>query len=234
MSDILEVKNLSISFGKVKILSNLSFSVKEASTLAVIGPNGAGKTLLFRALINAETYSGEIHWKKGVKIGYIPQKLDLERDLPITAFELLMAKATTMNLGHKEVEEALNLVELSLSAANQPIGNLSGGQFQRVLIAFAFIGEPNVLLFDEPTAGIDAPGQEKIYELINRLKKDKGLTIIIISHDLSLVYEYADEVLCLNREKVCFGEPQKVLEPKALEELYGSPHKYYFHNDHRN
>lgn len=234
MSDVLEVDNLSIAFGKLKILSNLSFSVKEARTLAVIGPNGAGKTLLFKALIGAEAHSGEVRWRPGIKIGYIPQKLDLERDLPVTAFELLTAKAAIMNLGRQHVEEALKLVELPLGAAKQPISNLSGGQFQRALIAFAFIGEPDVLLFDEPTAGVDAPGQERIYELINRLKKEKKLTVIIISHDLSLVYEYADEVLCLNREKICFGTPQKVLEPKALEELYGSPHKYYSHNDHRN
>lgn len=234
MPDILEVRNLSVAFGKLKILSDLSFSVKQASTLAVIGPNGAGKTLLFKALIGAETHAGEVRWKPGIKIGYIPQKLDLERDLPITAFEFLAAKAKIMGLSRSHVEESLKLVDLPLAAAKQPIRNLSGGQFQRVLIAFAFIGDPDVLLFDEPTAGVDAPGQEKIYELINRLKKENKLTVIIISHDLSLVYEYADEVLCLNREKVCFGAPRDVLEPKALEELYGSPRKYYSHNDHRN
>ncbi|MCL4406034.1 MAG: metal ABC transporter ATP-binding protein [Patescibacteria group bacterium] len=234
MPDILEVKNLSVAFGQIKILSHLSFSVKEASTLAVIGPNGAGKTLLFRALIGAERHSGEVVWKPGIKIGYIPQKLDLERDLPVTALELLMAKAAIVKLGAKHVDESLKLVDLPIKDARQPIGNLSGGQFQRALIAFALIGEPEVLLFDEPTAGVDAPGQEKIYELTNRLKKEKHLTVIIISHDLSLVYEYADEVLCLNREKICFGKPQEVLEPQALEKLYGSPHKYYIHNDHRN
>ncbi|HOF50448.1 MAG TPA: metal ABC transporter ATP-binding protein [Candidatus Colwellbacteria bacterium] len=233
MADILEVNNLSISFGRIKILSGLSFSVKEGSSLAVIGPNGAGKTLLFKALIGAEAHSGEVKWKPGVKIGYIPQKLDLERDLPVTAFELLYSKAKTMGLGSKEVEEAIELVDLSLADSKQPVGNLSGGQFQRTLIAFALIGDPDVLLFDEPTAGVDAPGQNKIYELINRLKKEKNLTVLLISHDLTLVYEYADEVLCLNREKMCFGEPRKVLEPKALEELYGSPQKYYIHDEHR-
>lgn len=110
-----------------------------------------------------------------------------------------------------------------------PIGRLSGGQFQKALIAFALLGDPNVLLLDEPTASLDQLTEERVYELIRRLQQTFGLTLIIVSHDLSMVYREARHVLCLNRQGLCFGAPNDVLTPEALRALYGEHHQVYRH-----
>ncbi len=107
---------------------------------------------------------------------------------------------------------------------------MSGGQFQRLLIAFALIGQPNVLLLDEPTAGVDEPGQEQINRLLHRLQQEQRLTILFISHDLSGVYQYADQVLCLGRKRPYIGAPRQILTPDLLEEVYGMPLGYHIHD----
>jgi len=113
-----------------------------------------------------------------------------------------------------------------------PVGHLSGGQFQRGLIGFALIGEPNVLLLDEPTASVDEPGEEHIYELIHRLQEERNLASIMVSHDLSFVFRYATTVLCLNRQQVCFGAPRETLSHDMLEKLYGESVGFYDHDHH--
>ena len=109
------------------------------------------------------------------------------------------------------------------------IGALSGGQFQKVLIAFALLGRPNVLLFDEPTASLDELTEERIYELLHSLQKDRGMTILLVSHDLSIVFRNANMVLCLSKGKTCMGPPKEILTPAMLQELYASPPQYYQH-----
>ncbi len=225
----LEVRHLTVSFDRVPIIKDVSFSVAAGDSLAIIGPTGSGKTVLFRALIGALPYEGEIRWAPGVRVGYVPQKLDIERDLPITGNDFLLAKASVVGASRGEVRRALGLVNLTDDTMRKPIGTLSGGQFQRLLLAFAFLGRPSVLLFDEPTAGIDEPGEERLYERINRLKHEGHLTLLLISHELSLVYRHATHVLCLGRERTYIGPPTEVLTPQRLEELYGSPMKYHVH-----
>jgi zinc transport system ATP-binding protein len=225
----LEVRHLTISFDRVPVIRDVSFTVAEGDSLAIIGPTGSGKTVLFRALIGALPYQGEIRWVPGATVGYVPQKLDIERDLPITGNDFLLAKAHAARASKGDVLRALELVNLTPAMVSKPIGTLSGGQFQRLLLAFAFLGRPSVLLFDEPTAGIDEPGEERLYERINRLKQERHLTLLLISHELSLVYRYATHVLCLGRRRAYLGPPADVLTPRKLEELYGSPMKYHFH-----
>lgn len=229
MSNALDVRHLTISFGGVALVDDLSFTVAEGDSLAIIGPTGSGKTVLFRALIGALPYRGEIRWAAGAKVGYIPQKLDLERDLPITGNDFLLAKARVGRASRDEIRRALDLVNLTEDTTRKPVGTLSGGQFQRLLLAFALLGEPSVLLFDEPTAGIDEPGEERLYDRIDRLKQERHLTLLLISHELSLVYRYATQVLCLGRGRSYIGPPADVLTPQKLEELYGSPMKYHVH-----
>ena len=225
----LEVRHLTVSFDRVPIIKDVSFTVAAGDSLAIIGPTGSGKTVLFRALIGALPYEGEIRWAPGARVGYVPQKLDIERDLPITGNDFLLAKASVVGASRGEVRRALGLVNLTDDTVRKPIGTLSGGQFQRLLLAFAFLGRPSVLLFDEPTAGIDEPGEERLYERINRLKHERHLTLLLISHELSLVYRHATHVLCLGRERAYIGPPTEVLTPQRLEELYGSPLKYHVH-----
>ena len=229
MPHVLDVVDLSVSFGKTPVLQRLSFSVDKGSSLAIIGPNGAGKTVLFKALVGALRSEGQIRWQPGVRIGYVPQKLDIERDLPITALDLLVAKKRVTK-ANDDLTAALSRVGLA-NHAGKPIGALSGGQFQRLLLALALVGRPSVLLLDEPTSGVDEPGQERLNELVRRLQEADGLTVILISHELSVVYRYATNVLCLSRERPCFGPPKSVLTPDLLHEIYGSPAGFHVHDD---
>ncbi|OGF64370.1 hypothetical protein A2Z53_00590 [Candidatus Giovannonibacteria bacterium RIFCSPHIGHO2_02_42_15] len=224
---ILEVRDLTVKVGNVALVENISFAVKKGETVLVIGPNGAGKTTLFRALIGSVPYFGEVKWGEGASIGYVPQKVDLERDLPITVREFFMLK--TGNIGEAEVKEALLDVKLESEYAEKGISELSSGELQRILIAWAVLGHPKVLLFDEPTASIDVAGQETIYELLHNLQDTHDLTLIMISHDLTVVYKYATQVLCLNKEQICFGSPREVLTPEELSKLYGPELTFYHH-----
>ena len=152
---VLEVGHLSVQFGRTTVLRDLSFHVVRGTSLAILGPNASGKTVLFRALIGAIPFDGIVQWAPGTRIGYVSQKLDLERDVPITGMDFLRARAALVpraKAGESDaiVTRTLGLVGVPREAAGQPIGTLSGGQFQRLLVAFALVGDPNVLLQSEP------------------------------------------------------------------------------------
>jgi len=225
----LEVRDLAIRFDRTEIFRALRFDLPKGAALAIVGPNGAGKTVLLRALIGAIPYSGTIRWADDARLGYVPQKLDIARDAPITGLDFLRARAAVSRAAPGASSEMLAAVGLTREAAAKPIGALSGGQFQRLLVAFALLATPNVLLLDEATAGVDEPGQERLNELIHRLQRDRGLSVILISHDLSVVFRHATAVLCLGREHHWFGPPKDVLTPDRLRELYGAPVAFHVH-----
>jgi zinc transport system ATP-binding protein len=228
-NSILRVTDLKVTFGSRVVIEELAFEVQVGDCLAVIGPNGSGKTVLLKALLHLIPYGGEIRWSREARLGYVPQKVAADRQLPLMAKDLLAAKAGFLKLPGAEVELVSSEVGLTQELLNTSMGLLSGGQFQKALIAFALLGQPNVLLFDEPTASLDELTEERIYELLHSLQKDKGMTVILVSHDLSLVYRYADMVLCLSKGKSCMGPPKEILTPAMLQELYAAPPKYYPH-----
>jgi zinc transport system ATP-binding protein len=233
LENALEVEGLSVQFGQVEVLADLTFAVAKGSSLAVIGPNGAGKTVLFQALIGSLPYQGTIRWAPQTGIGYVPQKLDLERDIPITAMDFLRARLKLTSGKATDITRILELTGITKEIGQSTIGTLSGGQFQRLLVAFSLLGNPSVLLLDEPTAGIDEPGQKQMNELIHRLQEERSLTVLFISHELSVVYQYATNVLCLGRKRAtCFGTPKKVLTPELLAEVYATPMGYHVHDEH--
>jgi zinc transport system ATP-binding protein len=228
--NVLEVRDLAVRLGGTDVVRGVSFSLQRASCLAVIGPNGAGKTVLLRALIGAVPHTGQVAWAPDARLGYVPQKLDIERDLPLNGRDFLRARAALAGSPPALQAEALRAVGLAEEVLSTTIGNMSGGQFQRLLIAFALLGRPNVLLLDEPAAGIDAPGQAQLNEVIHGLQDTRGMTVLLVSHDLSVVYRYADYVLCLGHHGSCFGPPRSALTPETLYQVYGQPLGFHVHD----
>jgi zinc transport system ATP-binding protein len=228
--NLLDVQNLSVRIEDKLIIDDLSFTLAPRERLSILGPNGAGKTVLLKALLNLVPYSGRVTWSSEARLGYVPQKIDADIHLPLTFTDLFRAKCLTLNVTPSDLHEVSSSIGLTRELLHTPVGHLSGGQFQRGLIAFALIGKPNVLLLDEPTASVDEPGEEHIYELIHRLQKERDLASVMVSHDLSFVFRYATTVLCLNRQRVCFGTPREALSADVLEKLYGEPMGFYQHD----
>ena len=225
---ILKVENLNVELEGEKILENLSFEVKEGEVLTILGPNGAGKTVLLKVLLGIMPFKGRIEWRPGIKTGYVPQRLPFIKDIPMSVAEFFNLKRAS----GKETKEILNSVGFKENFLNKKIGELSSGQFQRILIAWALIGNPNVLLFDEPTTGIDIGGEETIYTLLAQLKEKRNLTILLVTHDLSVVFKFSNFVICLNRCPICQGAPNEALTPEVLRNLYGEEVKFYEHHKH--
>jgi len=228
---ILTVENLGVKFDNNEVLRGLNFFIQKEDVLAIVGPNGAGKSVLLRTLLGLVPYSGKISWAPGIKIGYVPQKFNIDKDLPLSVEEFFKFKEKKL----EKIISALKSVgitdehHIEHHILKQRLGWLSGGQIQRILIAWSIIDNPDVLLFDEPTAGIDVGGEETIYNLLKKLKDERGFTVLLISHDLNIVYKYANSVICVNKEMVCHGEPNTVLDPTSLAKLYGGETSFYKH-----
>jgi zinc transport system ATP-binding protein len=224
---ILSVSDLTVELGGKVILEHLSFDLHDEETLVILGPNGAGKTVLLRSLLGLVEHRGTVEWRAGARIGYVPQRIPLSRELPITVadfFELRKAKRS-------DVPGLLSQVGVTdPDFPRKPLGLLSSGQFQRILIAWALMNDPNVLLFDEPTAGIDIGGEETIHKLLRRTRRERHLSMILVTHDLSTVYSEATNVLCINDRVSCYGAPSDILDPQVLRSVYGSEAKFYRHS----
>lgn len=212
---ILKASNLSVRLQNQLILDRVSFNLKKGTTLAVLGPNGAGKTMLFKALLNLVPHTGKIEWAEKVRIGYVPQNIEVD-DIPISVKEFLSFKEKI------DVESSLTPVKLNdQNISDKTLGVLSGGQLRRVLIAWALADNPNVLLFDEPTTGVDMDSEEPIYKTLNELKKKNRITILLITHDVHIVREYSDYLLALNRCATFFGESKEIMNPAVQKIIYG-------------
>ena len=222
---VLQVSDLKVTLEGRAVLANLSFIVRRGEILTILGPNGAGKTVLLRALLGAVPYEGSITWKKGTRIGYVPQRLPYIKDIPLSVADFFALKR---NAG-PDVQEMLRTVGLAGELGKKRIGDVSSGQFQRVLIAWALAGDPDVLLFDEPTTGVDIGGEETVYALLARLHRERNLTMLIVTHDLAVVHRLSSTVLCLNKQAICQGPPISTLTPENLQRLYGAEVKFYEH-----
>lgn len=229
MSEILlEVKNFNVTMDGSPVLSGLNFSVEEGEFLTILGPNGSGKTVLIKALLGLMPYEGELRWHKKPRIGYLPQGLNQMsvRDLPLTVKDFFALK----KLNPREISKCLSDVGLAGNVLSKRAGYLSGGEFQRMLVAWVLAPHPNVLFLDEPTTAIDVAGGETIYSLLRDIWREQKLTILNVTHDLNIVFAHSTHVLCLSRfGHRCYGVPKEVLTPDMLNEIYGATVNFYTH-----
>jgi len=244
---VVDAREVHVAIGGNRVLRGVNLQIPKGEVVALIGPNGSGKTTLLRCLLGLQRIdSGEIRLfgernGKGTlrRVGFVPQKLSLDRSFILSVREFLALRlratrnwfwqrhSTTDRLIASTFEE-IGLEEL----LDRPIARLSGGQLQRVLIAFSLLHEPELLLLDEPTAGVDSPGEQTFYELIGSIQKRHRLTVVLVSHDLSMVYRYASWVYALNGVICCEGTPEQVMNAESLRQAYGLHVSPYGHHHH--
>jgi zinc transport system ATP-binding protein len=216
--NILKVTDLNVKLQNQPILEHVNFTLKKGTTLAVLGPNGAGKSVMFRVLLNLLPHGGKVEWAEKVKIGYVPQNVAVS-DIPISVQEFL-------SIGKNECDPkvALSLVKLNdAEILDKRLGVLSGGELRRVLIAWALIDNPNVLLLDEPTTGVDVGSEEPIFLMLEGVKKNNKMTILLITHDIHIVQEYSDFLLALNKCVTFFGKSSEIASMATQQAIYGEP-----------
>lgn len=217
MQPIIKVTNLSYYYDSFPSLDHISFTVDKGDFLGIIGPNGAGKTTLFQCMLGiVNDFSGEINLfgydirqnkKMLQKIGYVPQKKSVEQAFPATVSEIVSLGIIGKKINRESIDSAIDFVELG-AYRNKRIGELSEGQQQRVIIAKALVKQPDLLILDEPTTGIDSATQERFYDLLTKLNKDKGITIVWSSHDMNAVEKLASKVACIDRKLFFHGESE--------------------------
>lgn len=245
--NIIRINNISYSFDKQQVLRDISFNVHQGDYLGIIGPNGGGKTTLVKIILGllkpsvgtVEMFGEDIgKYKNWQKIGYIPQKaVNFEVNFPATVREVvsmgLFAKKGLLRFldsdDQKKVTKVLKLVEME-EFDKRLIGDLSGGEQQRVFIAKALVTEPSLLILDEPTAGIDIKAQEKFYTLLKDLNKKLHITLIMISHEIDVIAHEATEFACINETLFYHGPPKEFFKEDFLSKLYGKGVRFLLHS----
>lgn len=231
----IRITDLGVRIGSVTILEKVTASVPRGVCTAIVGPNGAGKTTLTRTILGELPHTGRIEFghldgsfsDRPPRFGYVPQKLLFDRDMPLTVLEYLASglvrRPVFFGISRKfraEAADYLSEVECG-KLIDRPLGALSGGELQRVLLAQALMQEPEILILDEPAAGIDFKGEQLLCELLEKFRQKLGFTQLMISHDLSMVAAHAAHVICINRTVYAAGEPDQVLTMEVLRETFG-------------
>ena len=217
--NLIETRSLTLRHEGHTALRDVNFTVARGEIVTIVGPNGSGKSSLLRALIGAlRPSAGTIRRAPGLRIGYVPQKLQIDATLPLTVRRFV-------NLPRRQSPETIRAALESAGVpelAERQMVDLSGGQFQRVLLARALLEKPDLLILDEATQGLDQPGSAAFYRQIEGVRRDLGCAVLMVSHDLHVVMAASDRVLCLNGHVCCEGTPETVADAPEYRALFGS------------
>ena len=231
---LLRADNVSYSQGQRLILDRVSFELRRTQITTIIGPNGAGKSTLAN-IVNGliDNYSGVVERSPGLRIGYLPQKVYVNTLMPLSVERLLRL---TRQSSDAQIEQALAQSEVGYLRYRQ-VRSLSEGELKRVLLARTTLGKPDLIVLDEPTAGVDVSGEIRMYQLIGELRDQLQCAVLLVSHDLHLVMSQTDQVLCLNQHLCCSGLPESVSRHPEYLALFGqqaaqSIAVYAHHHDH--
>jgi zinc transport system ATP-binding protein len=216
--NLIAAEQATVRFGGQTVLSGVTLRVNPGEIVTVIGPNGSGKSTLLRAMLGIQPLAaGRITRKPGLRLGYVPQRLHIDPALPMTARRFL---SLPVRVTDAQAQAVLARVGVPEVGARQ-LRDLSGGQFQRVLLARALLHAPELLVLDEPTQGLDQPGEAAFYRLIEEVRRDTGAAVLLVSHDLHVVMAASDRVICLNGHVCCEGAPHVVSEAPEYRALFG-------------
>jgi len=216
--NLIETREMSIHYGDEVVLENVNFGISSGEIVTLVGPNGSGKSTLVRALLGVVPISnGSVVKQDGLKIGYVPQKLMIDKTMPLSVARFLALPGQKPTSETDAVMARLGIVGLQ----DRQMSELSGGQFQRILLARALLAQPEILILDEPTQGLDQPGVAAFYRIIEEVRQDLGCAILLVSHDLHVVMSASDRVICLNGHVCCEGSPQVVSAAPEYRALFG-------------
>ncbi|WP_127104907.1 metal ABC transporter ATP-binding protein [Pararhodobacter zhoushanensis] len=235
MSALLQARGLSVAYGAAPpVLSHVDFTLSPGEIVTIVGPNGSGKSTLLRALLGMiPGVQGSVTRAAGLRVGYVPQKLHLDPNMPLPVSRFLRLER---KLSRDEIATLLMRTGAQGLEARE-LSTLSGGQFQRVLLARALAGDPQLLVLDEPTQGLDQPGTAAFYRLIEEVRREIGCAVLSVSHDLHVVMSASDRVVCLNGHVCCEGTPSVVSNAPEYRALFGlgtggALALYQHHHDH--
>ena len=233
---LLELEHVTVRADGRAIVEDVTLNLPRSQLVALIGPNGAGKTTLLRAILCQARHEGRI--AVNGRVGYVPQHLQYDRSLPMTVLEFmalsLQRAPVALGVGRAVRLRILELLAMvgAESLARARLGGLSGGELQRVLLAGALENNPELLLLDEPAAGVDIEGEATFHELILRQVRERGTTVVLVSHDLSVVSEITDHVICLNRRLMGEGNARDLLTAETIARVFGGHKAVYGHAGH--
>lgn len=232
--DMVTIEHVNFQYKTERVLDDVSLTINKGEFLGIIGPNGSGKTTLLKILLGLlKPTSGKVSlFGKDIKtftewfrIGYVPQKAgNFSVHFPITVEEVV--SMGTQNT--KNIASALEDVNMT-SHRKKLLTELSGGQQQRVFIARSLATKPELLILDEPTTGVDVESQAKFYQLLHRINKDLGVTLVLVSHDIDVVAHEVSDIACLNNKLIFHGKPKDVLTSNFMEQLYGKELRFVIH-----
>ncbi|NSM56511.1 metal ABC transporter ATP-binding protein [Wolbachia endosymbiont of Atemnus politus] len=222
-TNVLKIENLALAYDNKKVLDDVNISVKRGDIVTILGPNGGGKTSLVKVVAGInKSYTGSVVFTDDTKIGYVPQNFSISNLMPITVeYFLLNSFSKKLEKNQSTITEVVNLVGISNILKSQ-VSEISAGQTQLLLLARCLIAEPDLIILDEPVSAVDINARAKFYDIIGKIAKERLISILMTSHDLSSIAPCSDYIICINHTIYCQGKPDEIMKSKTLREIFSS------------